>query len=302
MAIKNNMKLVISVSGGGALGIGPLQFMRRLEADLGKKLGDLSSAFAGTSTGSIVASGLCNGMSAEELYKIYEDGLPSIFKKKSGVPILQSKYVQYENTGLKKLLYKYFPKKMDQYPKPMFIATTCLDGDSVEKVWDRGDAWLDQAYAVMTSCSAPTYFEVLPLKMKSKVTGEEKTFHFCDGGMWANDPIMILQSGVNNIKDFGKYKILAFNTTMDTPNEMPKSQNALGWLSYVMNDWIARAGNSNYYEACANVGKSNVFRCSPKSNKIAMDDLTQLKKVSDLWNRYYDSVKDDVLKFLKNVE
>ena len=32
------MKLGISITGGGALGIGPLQFMRRLEADLGKKL------------------------------------------------------------------------------------------------------------------------------------------------------------------------------------------------------------------------------------------------------------------------
>ena len=34
----NRMKLGISITGGGALGIGPLQFMRRLEADLGKKL------------------------------------------------------------------------------------------------------------------------------------------------------------------------------------------------------------------------------------------------------------------------
>ena len=41
-------QLCISVEGGGALGIGPLAFMCRLEQDLGKKLGDLTSAFAGT--------------------------------------------------------------------------------------------------------------------------------------------------------------------------------------------------------------------------------------------------------------
>lgn len=52
-------KLTISVSGGGALGIGPLAFMCRLESDLrGKKLADISYAYAGTSTGAIIAAGL----------------------------------------------------------------------------------------------------------------------------------------------------------------------------------------------------------------------------------------------------
>lgn len=97
-------KLVISVSGGGALGIGPLQFMKRLEADFGFKLGEKAEAFAGTSTGSIIAAGLCSRMTAAELYDIYIDGLPSIFKEKSGAlpPIARSNYVRYTNTGLKK--------------------------------------------------------------------------------------------------------------------------------------------------------------------------------------------------------
>ena len=42
-----NRYLAISVNGGGALGIGPLAFMCRLEQDTGKKLGDLAVAFAG---------------------------------------------------------------------------------------------------------------------------------------------------------------------------------------------------------------------------------------------------------------
>ena len=62
------MKLAISISGVGALGIGPLQFMRRLENDLGMHLADAGAAFAGTSTSSIVAAGLCSGMTAAQLY------------------------------------------------------------------------------------------------------------------------------------------------------------------------------------------------------------------------------------------
>ena len=62
------MKLAISISGVGALDIGPLQFMRRLENDLGMHLANAGAAFAGTSTGSIVAAGLCSGMTAAQLY------------------------------------------------------------------------------------------------------------------------------------------------------------------------------------------------------------------------------------------
>ena len=235
---RKKMKLVISVSGGGALGIGPLQFMRRLEADLGKKLGDVCAAFAGTSTGSIIASGLCSGMSADELYGMYNDNLSAIFTKRKGVvvPELASNYYRYDNANLKKLLYKYFPGKMDTFGKPIFIPTTFMNGESVEKVWNREDSWMDRAYAVLSSCSAPTYFDTLNLDGKI----------FCDGGMWANDPIMVLESGIKNpckpdkkackeIIDDG-FIILAFNTGMIHPNNAPKKKNALGWLNYIMEE------------------------------------------------------------------
>ena len=48
-------KLAISISGGGALGIGPLAFMTRMEQDFGKKLCDMTFAYGGTSTGSVAA-------------------------------------------------------------------------------------------------------------------------------------------------------------------------------------------------------------------------------------------------------
>lgn len=296
------MKLVISVSGGGALGIGPLQFMRRLEADLGKKLGDVCAAFAGTSTGSIIASGLCSGMSADELYGMYNDNLSAIFTKRKGVvvPELASNYYRYDNANLKKLLYKYFPGKMDTFGKPIFIPTTFMNGESVEKVWNREDSWMDRAYAVLSSCSAPTYFDTLNLDGKI----------FCDGGLWANDPIMVLESGIKNpckpdkkackeIIDDG-FIILAFNTGMIHPNSAPKKKNALGWLNYIMDEWVARTGNSNYFEACANIGKENIFRCAPEvASAYEMDNLKKVKEVSDIWDKYYGQVKQKVLKFVK---
>lgn len=289
-------KLVIAVSGGGALGIGPLQFMRRLEADLGQKLGDVSVAFAGTSTGSIIAGALCRGMDADTVYGLYREKLPKIFKKKKNMGVLSKDYVKYENAGLKDSLYEIFgTKKMNEFPKPIFIPTTFMNGESVEKVWDRNDSWMDQAYAIMSSCSAPTYFDVLELKQG------DKTCYYCDGGMWANDPIMTLEAGLKKTDDIQNFKILSFNTGMLVPNSKPKNYTAVGWLTYIMDNWVARTGNSNLFEARANIGKENIFRCEPKVDKsYPMDNLKKLDTVSDIWDKYYDSVKEDVLKFVKS--
>lgn len=317
------MKLVISVSGGGALGIGPLQFMRRLEADLKKKYGDemslanLSEAFSGSSTGAIVAAGLCKGMSADELFNIYKDNLKSIFKEKKGVlpPIARPNYVRYDNTNLKKMLYSYFPGKLNTFKKPIYIPTTFMNGKSVEKVWDRGDDWMDSAFAVLSSCSAPTYFDLLTLQ-----NGDHEDV-YCDAGLWANDPIMILQAGLTRlIKNQKKYKtlfadgykILSFNTQMVHEYAPPAKKNAIGWLTYLLDEWIGRCGNSNYFEACANIGSENVFRLAPEiKTRYKMDDLSVVDKVVEKWDDYYDNgtfvknnktykVKTELLKFVKS--
>ena len=97
-------QLCLSVEGGGALGIGPLAFMCRMEQDLGKKISDLTSAFAGTSTGAIIAACLAEGMSAHEVFDLYRSNLKKIFTKYSWYKRLQPKCPTYDNTNLKKLL------------------------------------------------------------------------------------------------------------------------------------------------------------------------------------------------------
>lgn len=286
------MNLAISVSGGGALGIGPLQFMCRLEQDLGRKLSDCSVAFAGTSTGSIISAGLGIGKSAHELFELYKDNLKKIFTKYPWYKRVTPKCPTYDNTNLKKLLQENFTGKMGDFAKPVFIPVTYMNGPSVEKVWDRGDKDVDTWFAVLTSCSAPTYFDVVVKDGKS----------YCDGGMHSNDPIMTLESGLNSLTGYkGKYKILSFDTGMDAPNTESGNQTLVGWAEYIFSDWVARSGKSNYFEACANIGKNNVFRCSPKvSKKFKMDDLDVLDKVVKIWDDYYDTVRDDVLKFVSS--
>ena len=284
--------LAISINGGGALGIGPLAFMERLESDVGKKLGDIAVAFAGTSTGSIIAAGLDEGYSAHELYKLYRDNLKKIFTKYSWYKRLQPSCPTYDNSFLKELLDKKFKGNVSDWKKPIFIPTTHTNGNSVEKVWDLGDTNVKKSFAILTSTAAPTYFDVV----------EKDGNSYIDGGCWANSPIAVLNAGLKRSAYVGQLRILSFNTGMDTPNTLKGNQTLLGWASYFMSEWIARAGKSNDYEVIADLGAENVAIASPKhKSKIKMDrtDDDTLELVTKIWQDYYDANREYFKRFVK---
>lgn len=287
-----NPYLAISVNGGGALGIGPLAMMCRIEQDTGKKLGDIAVAFAGTSTGAIIAAGLNEGYSAQELYNLYRKNLKNIFKKYSWYKRLQPKCPTYDNSYLKNLLNEKFPGKIGEWKKPIFIPTTHTNGNSVEKVWDLGDGQVNKSFAVLTSTAAPTYFDGI-------YNGED---FYIDGGLWANSPIAVLNAGLKRSAYLGKLRILSFNTGMDHPNTFSGNQSLVGWADYMISEWVARAGKSNDYEVIADLGLENVAIASPwHDKKIKMDDVSDstLNKVEDIWNTYYDSNKEYFKRFIQ---
>ena len=75
--------IAISVNGGGALGIGPLAFMCKLEQDtsFAKSISARSFAFAGTSTGAIIVACLAEGKTAHDTFELYRKNLKAIFTK-----------------------------------------------------------------------------------------------------------------------------------------------------------------------------------------------------------------------------
>ena len=284
--------LAISINGGGALGIGPLAFMCRLESDVGKKLSDISVAFAGTSTGAIIAGGLDEGYSAQELFNLYRDNLKKIFTKYSWYKRLQPSCPTYDNSNLKKLLAENFTGKVCEWKKPIYIPTTHTNGESVEKVWDLGDKTIDKATAILTSTAAPTYFDCVKI-------GKD---NYIDGGMWKNDPIDVLNAGLKRSEYRDNIRILSFNTGMDTPNTLTGNQSLIGWASYIFDEWVARAGKSGAYEVKADLGDENVALASPKNgHKIKMDhtDDETLDKIIKIWENYYDANREYFKRFVK---
>lgn len=287
-------KLAISINGGGALGIGPAYILTRIEQDLGKTINEISHAYAGTSTGAIIAACLNEGINGHEIFKLYQDNVKKIFTKYSVIHRLSPTCPTYDHSTLINILKSKLPGWCSDWEKPIFIPTTYMNGKSEEKVWDLGDdeyKWL----AVLSSTAAPKYFDVVTTDIRDS---------FCDGGMWANDPIMTLVAGLLTAGwERNSFKILSFNTTFETPHTEYGNKTTIGWGKYILKGWVAKAGNSNYFEAKAVIGKENIFRCSPFNSKsLEMDDVSDknLERVIDIWSNWYEDNKSSLLGFLKN--
>jgi hypothetical protein len=193
---------------------------------------------------------------------------------------------------LKELLAKKFKGNVSDWNKPIFIPTTFTNAESVEKVFDLGDTTVAKSTAILASTAAPTYFDGVKIGDKYAV----------DGGMWANSPIAVLNAGLKRSEYVGKLRILSFNTGMDTPNTLKGNQTLVGWGTYIMEEWVARAGKSNEYEVIADIGKENVAVASPKCDKkIKMDktDDKTLDKVVKIWTDYYEANREYFVKFVK---
>lgn len=301
-----NFKLGVSFSGGGALGIGPAYFMKLLEEDLSQipELYPLMSnknnistsfdAFAGTSTGAILAGCMNENVSAKQIYELYRTNLKKIFKKYNFIKRKLPKVPTYDNSELKNLLEEYLPGKVSDWRRAIYIPVTVMNGIKSEKVWDLRDKDRDKAFVVLTSTAAPTYFDVI----------EDGDTSYCDGGLWANDPIMCLVAGLK--RTFGaddpmsNWRILSFNTTMTKFSDTEGNQTLVGWAKYLLSEWIARSGDANLYEATSTLPRQ-IFRISPfteKEFKLDSIDDDSIEEIITIWHKEYFRVRSELLGFL----
>lgn len=285
-------RLAISINGGGALGIGPAYILTRLEQELEGSICEFSHAYAGTSTGAIIASCLAENINAHEIFKLYQDNIKKIFTKYPWYKRVVPSCPTYDNSNLKAILKEKLHGTCSEWFKPIFIPATFMNGQSEEKVWDKGDTDTAKWFAVLSSTAAPTYFDVLLSKNKEC---------FCDGGLWANDPIMTLVAGLKTL-GWDDFKILSFNTTFDTPHTESGNKSLIDWGKYILKGWVAKSGNANYYESKALLGEQNVFRCSPYVDApLEMDDTSDknIEYVLDIWQQWYNANRNALLTFIK---
>lgn len=288
------MDIVLSVSGGGILGVGPAHFLARLEKDLGKKLDVVFNGFGGTSTGAIIAGAADEGISAVEIEKLYKEKGKSIFKEYSAwekaKSLIGESLPKYDNSELKKILKDMLKGACSEWKKEIFIPSVdMISIKNPEKVFDRGDKDIPKWFAVLCSTSAPTYF--MP-------AGSDK--NWIDGGMVANNPVAITTAGYKKKTGKSKFKVVHLETGMLTNKKGEGGNKSLiKWGTYVLNNFVARSETTNTYIAKALVGDENVFVCQPiVEHGYTMDDLSAVDEVIAIWDNYYNEVSKDLISFI----
>jgi len=99
LTAKGRKRRVLAIDGGGVRGMLSLGILANLEEQLRRRSGKndyrLSSYFdliGGTSTGSIIATGLALGMSVADLWALYENVCPAVFSHGRGQGFLAPKF------------------------------------------------------------------------------------------------------------------------------------------------------------------------------------------------------------------
>jgi patatin-like phospholipase/acyl hydrolase len=208
---------VLSLDGGGILGIFTAALLAGLEEDLGRPVLSHFDLVVGTSTGGIIAAGLGAGMTAGEIAELYISEIGTIFpgprRLRSARQLVRPKY---RPDGLAGLLRRVFGDRvLGESRVPLVIPSFDLGENRVYLFKTPHHERLRRDWKVpfwqvgMATSAAPTFFPAFCLP------GDQ--VRLVDGGVWANNPAMV---GVAEaVSMFGQslesIRVLSLGTTAD---------------------------------------------------------------------------------------
>ena len=203
---RSGPKRILSLDGGGVRGILTLGYLEKLESLLRERhanpdllLCDYFDLIGGTSTGSIIATGLSLGMSTSELKNYYFDMADAIFGKRKGLFTYLSKGEKYDIKPLRKALKGVIGETklgdQEKIKTGLCIVTKRADTFSTWPFINhpKGKFYKENKdiplwKIVRASAAAPTYFLPLILELS-----DGQNASFIDGGIsMANNPSLTL--------------------------------------------------------------------------------------------------------------
>jgi patatin-like phospholipase/acyl hydrolase len=190
---------ILSLDGGGIKGLFSAVLLTHVEEALGRKgcIGDFFDCIAGTSTGGILAIGAGLGIPAHTMRGLYERRGRAIFPPwryrvsqtlpgKLALALLNRPL--YDHTALEAALFEVLGETPLGASKPRLVIPAFLVPEAEITVFKtdhhpdfRNDHRMFAWEAARATSAAPTYLK-----------GHERAEHmFIDGGLWANNPVMV---------------------------------------------------------------------------------------------------------------
>lgn len=280
---------ILSIDGGGIRGIFPAAFLAELERRYlgGSSVVNHFDLIAGTSTGGIIALGLAAGLRASDLRDLYISRGNEVFPPPSdsilGLPgrwlgeIRRYFKYRYDSESLKRILNYTFGKRKfgeakvrlcipsadGRYSEPYIFKTPhhpCFRIDAKEYM----------TKVAMATAAAPTFFQ--PFR--------DSGYIFLDGGLWANDPIMVAL--VDSLSCFsigrGQVRILSIGCG-NRPYIVDKKKYGGGmwaWRKILESAMHLQSSNARG-QAGLLIGRDRITRVDPGplAEEIELDDWTE---------------------------
>ena len=275
---------ILSLDGGGIRGIFPAAVLASLESTYlgGDSVAEYFDLIVGTSTGGILALGLAAGMTAGELLDLYMTRGRDIFPP--------------ERRALRKIrqffIHAYGRKPMDRILEEVLgnlklrDATARLCIPSLD--WKYGDVYVfktphhpdykrdgEEAMTKVAAATAAASTYLRPV---------ESGYIFADGGVWANNPIMVgLVEALSSFKtERNDISILSIGCGED-PYTISRIQRWLGgkltWTNIIFAAMHFQSMNA-LGQAGLLIGRDRITRLDPPSGKnIELDDWKKAKAI-----------------------
>ena len=186
---------ILSIDGGGMRGLYPASVLTGLEEIYlnGQSVANFFDLIVGTSTGGIIALGLGAGLSASDMRNLYVERGGEIFPPRRGLAKLFHSVGRivmhgYDREALESVLREYLGDTLLGDSK-VRLCIPSFEGEHSEvfvfKTPHHEDFKLDwresMVKVALATSAAPSYFRPL----------EDGGYRFVDGGIWANNPVMI---------------------------------------------------------------------------------------------------------------
>lgn len=275
---------ILSIDGGGIKGIYPASVLAELEEQYlgGESIADHFDMITGTSTGGIIALGLSMRIRAREMAKLYLDHGKTIFPEprfgklgRAWARMRNLAYHRYDRAALADLLTETFGDtrfgqttsrlcipSCDGTFGDVYIFKTPHHPDFVK------DAIQPMTTVAMATAAAPTFFQPLPAG----------GYRFVDGGIWANNPIMVGVVDAMTAFDIDRHRIRVLS--LGCGDERYKVSDAMmrwgGLFSWrtVIDGAIAFQSQNALGQAKLLLGAERLMRLVPDSVSppISLDD------------------------------
>ena len=296
---KFNQKKIICFDGGGVRTIAALVFLKKLEAESGKKVADIFDMFIGTSAGAFNAACFAfGGFSADKVKKYWSKSYLDKIMKSSffwdKASLIQAR-PRYESEGRAELLNQIFKSNTLKESNKPFLCYAYDIEKRTHVVFDTANTpntlFTD---AIAASSAAPMYFPTHQMRDKSWMI---------DGSIVSNNPTLIGYSYSKKILEANNIKILSLGSGLNKKKIKGDISTKWGGVGWLRNDIIGMLLDSEIHNEISNdFFSENYLRINSslgKINKFLDDDSEEnLERIHLMGMDWWTDFGEKALKFI----